>query len=281
MMPLRLIFPAAVLLSTSACFATRNDVRILQGDIFALRTQQARADSARAQQLAQIASALTTNLATVRDSIHDVSTRLTSLQGATRQELYSLGQQLVQLGALMGQSETVLRNFSATLEERNRQLMEQAVRSVNPSPAAVDSTRPATTSTSTPPPTGPTEGPYVLYQIGRDMLADRAWAAARESFNKLIVDFPSSDRVPYALSGIGQSFDNEGNRQEADSVYRLVVQRFPTSDAAATSLYKLGLSVNRQGRKAEARTIMQQVVKDYPRSDESKLAADWLANNPL
>ena len=40
----------------------------------------------------------------------------------------ALGQQLLQLGELMGQSQAALRTFSANMEERNRQALEQVVR---------------------------------------------------------------------------------------------------------------------------------------------------------
>src|SRR6185503_18588416 len=110
-MKLRLLGPVALIATSSACFATRNDVRILQEDIFSLRTMQARADSARARQLTDISSTLNTTLASVRDSVRELGTRLVSFQGSTRQELYSLGQQLLQLGALMGQSQAAMRDF--------------------------------------------------------------------------------------------------------------------------------------------------------------------------
>ena len=96
-MKLRLLGPAALLFATSACFATRNDVRILQEDILSFRTMQMRADSARSRQLVEISNTLSTNLAAVRDSVRDVGMRLTTFQGATRQELFSLGERLIQL----------------------------------------------------------------------------------------------------------------------------------------------------------------------------------------
>jgi tol-pal system protein YbgF len=273
-MQLRLLVPAALIVASSACFATRNDVRILQEDIYSLRTMQARADSARARQLADITSTLNTTLVSVRDSVRELGTRLVSFQGATRQELYSLGQQLLQLGTLMGQSQSALRDFSANMEERNRQAMEQIVRSAAPPVTPGDTTKPA------PAPVSLTEGPNVLYQIGRDQLRQNSWSAARDAFNRLISQHPQSDLVPDALRGIGEAFDAEGDKVQGDSVFRLVVTRYPSSEAAATSLYKLGLSLARQGKRAEARAAMQQVVRNYPGSDTSTLATEWLARNP-
>ena len=275
-MKLRLIAPFALLLSSSACFATRNDVRILQEDILSLRTANARADSARAKQLADLTTTLNTTLVVVRDSVKEVGSRLDSFQGSTRQDLRSLGQQLLQLGELMGQSSTQLQTFKAEMEERNRQTMEQAMRGAAPPTVPGDTTTRATA----PPPVALTEGPNVLYQIGRDQLVGRAWSSARDAFNQLITQHPNSDRVPDALRGIAESYDAEGNRVQGDSVFRIVVTRYPNSTSAPPSLYKLGLSLMAQKKPVEARTAMQEVVRKYPRSDESTLATEWLARNP-
>lgn len=276
MTTLRLLVPAALLAASSACFATRNDVRILQGDIFALRTQQARADSARARQLADIAAAMTTSIGVVRDSVREVGNRLTAFQGATRTDLNTIGQQLLQLGELMGQSQAAMGRFRADLEENTRQILEQAATRAATPPTVTD-----TTTRSTPPaPLIPTEGPNVLYQLGRDQLRQNSWSAARDAFLKLMTDHPNSDRVPLALFGVAESYDGEGNRAQGDSVYRLVHQRYPTSEVAPRALYKLGLSLATQRKRPEARTVMQDVVRFYPRSDEAQLASDWLARNP-
>jgi TolA-binding protein len=275
-MTLRLIGPAALLFASSACFATRNDVRILQEDILSLRSMQARADSARARQLSDISNTLNTNLVAIRDSVRDVGMRLTTFQGATRQELYSLGERLIQLGELMGASAQAMRTFRADLEERSRQINEQALRTMPSAPPTTpgDTTRPPVPAPAL------SEGPNVLYQIARDQLTARAWSSARDAFTRLITEHPRSDLVPDALLGIADAFDAEGNNVQGDSVYRLVVTRHPSDAAAPTATYKLGLSLARQKKMPEARKAMQDVVRLYPRSDESTLASDWLARNP-
>src|SRR6185503_3255513 len=109
--------------------------------------------------------------------------------------------------------------------------------------------------TTTKPPIAPvtlTEGPNVLYQIGRDQITNRAWSSARAAFTRLINEHPNSDLVPDALRNIGESFDAEGNAAQGDSVFRLVVSRYPSTTAAPTALYKLALSLSRQKKAAEA-----------------------------
>lgn len=274
-MKLRLFAPAALAVLSSACFATRNDVRILQEDVLSLRALQMRSDSARARQLADISASLNTTLVSLRDSVKEVGNRLVTFQGATRQELYSLGDRLIQLGELMGANVQAMRSFRADLEERNRQTMEQALRTATPPGAPGD-----TTTRAAAPPVRMTEGPNVLYQIGRDQLSGNAWTAARDAFKELIRLHPTSDLVPDAMLGIADAFEAERNHAESDSVYRDIVAKFPNDEIAPRAMYKLGLSLARQQKKVEARTTMQEVARKFPRSDESTLANDWLARNP-
>lgn len=265
------IFGACVLvLASTGCVATRNDVRILQGDIFALRTQQARADSALAAELQRIATTLQQNLATVSDSVKNVSGRVERMQGDVRQSLYAIEQQLLVLGQLAGQSQQGLRQLYAEMELRNQQLAAGAVPPANPG----DTTQRPT------PAAPPGEGPYTLYEIGRSQLQSQSYGTARQAFEQLVTQHSQSDLVPLAQLGIADAFAGERRVAEADSVYQLVASRHPSSTAAPTALYRLGLSLERQGKRAEARSTMQRLVSSYPRAEEADLANDWLRNHP-
>jgi len=220
-------------------------------------------------------AALLASLGVVKDSVREVGNRLTSFQGSSRQEFYTVGQQLVQLGELMGQSQAQLRTFKAEVEESNRQTMELRMQATAPTVGG-DSTRATVTPTTAP----LAEGPNVLYQIGREQLMQNSWSSARDAFNQLLTQHPNSDLAPKAMLHIGESYDAEGNRVQGDSVFRLVVSKYPSADAAPTALYKLGRSLKSQRKNAEARAVMQQVVTRFPRSDEATLATEWLAQNP-
>lgn len=265
-----------LMLATSACFATRNDVRILQGDIFALKAEQARADSARAAQLTSISATLNTTLTVLKDSVDDVATRLTAFQGATRHELYLMQQQLLRLEELLGQSSAALSRFRSDIEARNQELMQQAVSAATPPPVTGDTTtRPAGT---TPPVVG--DGPNVLYEVGRDLLLQRSYSSARGAFEEVLSKFPDSDRAPHAQLGIAEAFGAEQMAAQEDSTYRVVFTKYPVSEAAARAMYKLALLLDRQQKRAEARSFMQRITREYPRSDEYALATDWIKNNP-
>ena len=253
-------------LASAGCFATRSDVRVLQGDILSFRQEMARADSARARELAAIAA----SLGTVSDSARDASVRLARFQGDTRGDLRSIQSQLLQIQELTGQSQRRLQELRAEMEARGQQPPPVAtpVTPANPADSAAAQNLPQSSP-----------GPNQLYQLAYDQLRRGSHSAARAGFEELLRLYPTSELAPDAQLYIAEAYAAEGAAASSDSAYTAVVTRYPRSPRASTALYKLALSLDRQGRRADARTTMDRVVREYPSSDEADLARDWLRTN--
>lgn len=250
------------LVVTGGCFATRSDMRVLQGDILNFRTENARADSARARQIAAVAA----TLGTVADSIKATSDRLTRFQGDTRGDMRAIQQQLLQVQELTGQSQRRLQEMRADMESRAQQTV---VPPTTTMPG--DSLAPA--------PVQATPGPNQLYQLAYDQLRRGSFSSARAAFEELLRLYPTSELAPDAQINIAEAFAAEGTAASADSAYAAVVAKYPRSPRAATALYKMALSMARQGKRPDARTAMDRVVREYPTSDEADLAREWLRTN--
>jgi tol-pal system protein YbgF len=262
--------PVALALATGACFATRNDVRILQEDVASVRAATLRADSARAAQIGQVA----TTLAEVTDSIRSANNRLGRWQGTVAGDLRSIQEQLIQIQALTGASQRQLDQLRAEMEERNQQLAPTAP-GTPPTPG--DTSRPPAQTGGTPAaaqPAGP--GPASLYRLASDQMSRGSHATARSGFQDLLTQYPNADQAPDAQYYIGETLLAEGNSAAADSVFMLVVSKYPSSQRAATALYKHGLFLQRANRNSEARQAFQSVIDKYPRSDEAALAREQL-----
>ena len=264
---MRSFAPVALALATGACFATRNDVRILQEDVASVRAATLRADSARAAQIAQVA----TTLAEVTDSIRSANNRLGRWQGTLAGELRSIQEQLIQIQALTGASQRQLDQLRADMEERNTQLA-PTVPTTPPTPG--DTTRPPEATATPPQPAGP--GPASLYRLATDQMSRGSHSTARSGFQDLVTQYPNSDQAPDAQYYIGETLLAEGNSAAADSVFMLVVSKYPSSKRAATALFKHGLFLKRANRDREARQAFQSVIDKYPRSDEADLAREEL-----
>ena len=254
--------PVVLAVTTGACFATRSDVRILQQDVANVRASAAQADSARAAQIAQLA----TTLGLVTDSIRASSERLARLQANAAGDLRSIQEQLVQIQELTGQSQNKLNELRAQMEQRN----DQPAAPVPPAPG--DTTQPAAAT----PPGAPSPGPATLYKLAYDQMSRGSHATARPAFQDLITKYPTSDLAPDAQYWIGETYLAEGNSGAADSVFNLVVSTYPRATRAASALYKHGLYLQKAKRDREARQVFQSVIDKYPRSDEADLARDQL-----
>jgi tol-pal system protein YbgF len=286
------LIPPVVILAAGACFATREDVRLLQTQLQAYQTQTAQADSTRRAQLDRVIE----QLGLVTDSLGDLGARLTKFQGDIEGSVYSMGQQLIQIQELTGQSQRRLQELRAGLEVQRGTFASppgqvtpaQAGQPQTTTPAPTTGSDSGKTVTATPPisttpttPTNPgggagTPGPNELYQLALDQLRRGSTGAARQALSDLLRDYPNADVAPDAQFYIADSYDREGNTAAADSVYQLVVQRYPSSERAPTALYKHGLTLATAGKVQAARAALQQVVSKYPRSDEAVLAKDRL-----
>ena len=248
--------PVALALATGACFATRNDVRILQDDITKFRTSQQTADSARAAQLTEVVA----SLGQVNDSLRATSARMSRWQANAQGDIRNIQEQLVQIQELTGASQQRLLDLRRDLEEKS---------AAPPSPIPGDTSRGAAAVPAAP-------GPATLYKLAFDPMSRGSHRTARSGFQTLLDQYPTSDLAPDAQYYIGETLQAEGNTSGADSVFTLVVSKYPNAPRAATALYKHGVFLQKAKRDREARQAFQAVIDKYPRSDEAALAREQL-----
>ena len=279
---LRLLAPAAFV-AVGAC-ATRSDIQVLQSDIRVMRIEANQADSARRIQLDAVIAAL----GGTQDSLRSMHAQLFKFQGDVRGELYALGQQLIQVQELTGQSQRRLQELRASMEQRAPESAAPATQlpapnqgagaatQNRPSPSAPAPAAPVTVSPSGGSPPSTTPGPNQLFQLSLDQLRRGSAVAARAGFQDLLRQYPTSDVAPEAQYYIAQSYETEGKIASADSAYALVVSKYPQSARAPSALYKRALALQAQGKVQAARAALDLVIRNYSRSDEAVLARDRL-----
>lgn len=234
-------------LAAGGCFATRQDMQVLQNDLRLVRDEAARDDSARAAQIQR----LTASLSSVNDSLAALSRGLTRLRADVQGRLSSVEEQLNTAQELATQSQRRVQELRASLEQASGGRGGETAGPASP-------------------------GPNQLYQMGREQFLRGSNAAARTAFEELLANHPQSDVADEAQFFVAETYAAEGNTAAADSVYGLVVTRYSRSPRAPTALYKRGVIAEGAGRTAEARTLYNQVIARFPRSDEAQLARDRL-----
>lgn len=258
---------AAVL--TAGCFATRNDVRLLQADISRLQAtlaaqraaderEAARRDSVREEEMREIAQILSIT----DDSLRSLIRQFGGFRTSVLEDVDSMRQQLILIYGMQGASASRLAELQRELEAgRNR--TQVAV-------AAADSTRRDSLPVVV-------EGPATLYQTGFSLLQRGSTTYARSTFDELIQKFPDSEYAPRALLRIADAFQADSNEEAADSVLALVVQRYARSPEAPTALYKRAEALAKAGQTQRALQLYDRIVADYPQSEVVPLARDRAA----
>jgi tol-pal system protein YbgF len=268
-----------VVLTAGACFATREDVRVLQSDIQAVRGERVTADSVLYGTLDVIAAELARvrgALAEIADTARAAGATVMRLRGDVREDLQAIRQQLIMIQELTGQSQRRIQELRAEMEARAAEL--SAPVSVPPRRDSTPGAAAAPPPAASPPP--PPPGPAQLLQMGEDQLRRGAVSSARGAFLELLNKHPTSDLAPQALYNVAATWADDGNGAAADSVYALVVQRYPRSEMAPNALLKRATAFRSIGQVQQARDIYQQIVDRYPRSDAALLAQEFLRGRP-
>ncbi len=278
----RTAIPAFALVSSAGCFATREDVRILQGDLRTMHEETLRADSARAAQLSLIAN----RLVQVDDSVRALGTRVLRLQALTREDAYNIQQYLIQIQELTGQSQRRILDLRAELESRNQSMPVEtpppgaAAASPGTTPARPQPTPPrgqTPAPAAAPQPSADQPGPAQLLQLSLAQLRRGSPGTARAGLEELITQYPTSDLVPQAVYYLGETYAAQGDLARADSIFVEVYTRHPRStQEASTAMYKHAVYLEEQGNATEARRVFQQVLQQYPRTDAAQLAQSRL-----
>jgi tol-pal system protein YbgF len=221
---------AMLLLPVTAGCATKRDLQQLQLSVEAQRTHQ---DSVFRVLMARTEAML--------DSLSRQNTRV---RGDVSTRLLAIERQLVQIQELSGQNQAQLNQLRRQIEERAAE-----ARGGQPSaPAAGD--------------------PGDLYDAATQALRRGSVAAARDGFEQFVQSFPQHRLAADAQFGIGQSYDQERNVDDALAAYERVVELHPTSGRAPAALLRIGRLEAARGNRTEARNRFNQVLQSYPRSPE-------------
>jgi len=253
--------PFVLSLGLAAGCALKGDVRKVELQVQALRSEQERAAAEQAARL----DSLRPLFAALQQALTAQQAYLVQMRGDVKTDLLAVQQQLVQVQELTGQSQQRITELRAHIEERAQQ----------PVPPLDTGTK-----GGMPPPVGPSgnpagPGPDRMYDLSLQQFRRGSLATARVGLREFLRVYPTHERAADALFYVGETWAPE-NADSAAAVYQQVVKSYPNSPRAPSALYKLGLLAEQRGDKTAARTYYARVIAGYPRSDEANLAHDKL-----
>lgn len=118
-----------------------------------------------------------------------------------------------------------------------------------------------------------------LYGIGWSYNKLLDFPKAIESFEKLIIAYPSGKFSFDARLRLGDCYFQQKDYKRAAGAYRTVVRLFPKSEGADYALYQLGQTYSRSGDHDQASDQFSALIKSHPKSslsDDAQFALGWM-----
>ncbi len=133
-----------------------------------------------------------------------------------------------------------------------------------------DPAAPAPDVTAAPPPRGPS--PKELYDSAYADYTKGRYSLAIQGFQEYLDSYPNTDVSDNAQYWIGESRYAQKNYREAIADFDRLLKQWPQSDKAAAVLLKKGYALLELGQKAEAVVALQYVIHEHPAAEEARLA---------
>ncbi len=102
------------------------------------------------------------------------------------------------------------------------------------------------------------------------------YTKAREAFQGFLTAHPAGEYSDNAQFWIGECYFFEKKYDKAILEYEKVTKQFPSSNKVPYALLKQGISFQNLGDKVSAKLLLQQVIRDYPNTSQARIARSKL-----
>ncbi|MFA6955822.1 MAG: tol-pal system protein YbgF [Thermoanaerobaculia bacterium] len=268
-MRFRAIAAGFALVLTTGCVST-SDVERLQAQIFDLQDQVAqlkRSSSTEVQQVNQKMAKQTEDLlksyADLTARVGEGDEKMQSTIGQIEQTNYRLDR--------MAQQLTQIQSEMAAMKA-SRPVAPPASEQTPPSPPAGGTPAGSAVVIDA----APSEDPIEVYQSAYRDYQRGNYDLARQGFSDFAKANPQSDLADNAIYWIGETWFSQKKHRDAIAQFDRVINEYPTSDKVPAALLKKGLAYIEMGEKAQGVVQLQYVVHEHPTSREATLARQRL-----
>ena len=138
-----------------------------------------------------------------------------------------------------------------------------------------DSSSDIDSSASTKDPSGK-QDKAAMYAAAYQTFKGGNYTKAREAFQGFLTAHPAGEYSDNAQFWIGECYFFEKKYDKAILEYEKVTKQFPSSNKVPYALLKQGISFQNLGDKVSAKLLLQQVIRDYPNTSQARIARSKL-----
>jgi TolA-binding protein len=254
----------------------REDILSIQRDVAQLQDQvkqlqrsqddQIAALKTLVQQAVEASGKLGTGLATLQQSVSNVTKEVAEQQGKVIAPVVNLETKVDQISEDFRSVRENLAGLSSRLGTLDGKLTDisSAVRTLA-APPPPPPAPPATASTTPGPPPGVSA--ESLYQNAFRDYSSAKDDLAMDEFNQYLKYFSQTENGPAAEYYIGSIFDRAKQYPDAVEAFNAVLERFPENPKTPDALYMKGVDLMKDGRRTEAAAEFKDFLKRYPNHD--------------
>ncbi len=120
------------------------------------------------------------------------------------------------------------------------------------------------------------QGKIDLYQQGLDLIKQKKFEDAKKTLKSYIEEHPQGKLVANAYFWIGECEYNLQRYEESILEYQKVISQYPKSNKVPDALLKQGLAFARLGDNESAKIVLRKLVTKFPKTPQARVAKKQL-----
>lgn len=271
-MRFRAIVAGVTLVLATGCVSS-SDVERLQAQIFDLQDQVAQLKRSSSTEVQQVNQKMAKQTEELLKSYADLTARVGEGDEKMQSTIGQIEQTNYRLDRIAQQLTQIQSELAAMKASRPAAPL-PASGGAEPVPApAVPGTAAGSSVTVD---AAPSEDPIEVYQSAYRDYQRGNYDLARQGFSDFAKANPESDLADNAVYWIGETWFAQKKQRDAIAMFDRVINEYPTSDKVPAALLKKGLAYIEMGEKAQGVVQLQYVVHEHPTSREATLARQRL-----
>jgi len=268
-MRFREIAAGFALVLTTGCVST-SDVERLQAQIFDLQDQVAQLKRSSSTEVQQVNQKMAKQTEELLKSYADLTARVGEGDEKMQSTIGQIEQTNYRLDRIAQQLTQIQSELAAVKASR------PAVPPASDQPSVAPSSSGTPAGSAVVIDAAPSEDPIEVYQSAYRDYQRGNYELARQGFSDFAKANPQSDLADNAIYWIGETWFSQKKHRDAIAQFDRVINEYPTSDKVPAALLKKGLAYIEMGEKAQGVVQLQYVVHEHPTSREATLARQRL-----
>ncbi|MBI2215199.1 MAG: tol-pal system protein YbgF [Acidobacteria bacterium] len=270
-MRFRLLATGLALVLTSGC-ASSSDVERLQAQVFDLQDQVAQLKRSASTEVQQVNQKMAKQTEELLKSYADLTARVGEGDEKMQSTIGQIEQTNYRLDRIAQQLTQIQSELAAV--KASRPTAPPSAPSLGTAPATGGT--PAGSALDVDASPSPAEDPIEVYQSAYRDYQRGNYDLARQGFGDFAQANPQSDLADNAVYWIGETWFAQKKHRDAIAQFDRVINDYPTSDKVPAALLKKGLAYIEMGERAQGVVQLQYVVHEHPTSREATLARQRL-----